>query len=277
VLLPWACCVPLFLALGVWQGDPPLQSLDVGKWLALGPGHLYFLVLIAQLYVVFLALPRGVVPLRWATGGLVVLQLGLMAWRTYGPLPGGALAWPGVYASHEEAPFWVGTFALGCLTASEWPRVRRLDRFWMLALIAAAAAGGLLLLEGRGISAGQDEGNAAYLWPSRLPQTIAWSLALLWLGRRFQPLLGRLWRPVRQLSQHSLGIYLLHPIFLAVLGPRTSGLPVFLRVPLLLAASFTAAYGTVHLLALTTPTAAVIGEQPASRVKAAPERLATAA
>lgn len=276
VLLPWTCCVPLFLALDALQGDPSLQPGAVGTWLAYGPGHLYFLILIAQLYLLFLVLPRNPVRLRWATAGLVLLQVALMAWRTYGALPAGAFAWPGVLASPEEAPFWAGTFALGALTAAEWPRLAPLDRWWPLAVLASAAAAGLLLMEGRIIAdTAVREGSGAYLWPSRLPQTIVWSLTLLWLGRRFHARWGIVWPAVGRLSQHSLGIYLLHPMFLAFLGPHTAWLPAAIRVPVLAAVSFVCAYLLVRLLSFSGPTAAAVGEEPRSRpARLTPNRLA---
>jgi peptidoglycan/LPS O-acetylase OafA/YrhL len=248
VLLPWACCVPLFLLLDAGRGDPALRPDAVGGWLASGPGHLYFLLLVAQLYLLFLVLPRDHVRLRWVTAGLVALQLGLMAWRSYGS--------PAAHG-YEEAPFWMGTFALGCLASAEWQRLARLWRLWPVGLALCALSGALVLAEGQAISAAH-EGSLAYLWPSRLPQTVVWSVTLLWLGRALasRPLVG-------ELSRHSLGIYLLHPVFLDALGPRTSVLPPAVRAPLLLAASFAAAYAAVRLLALRRGTALAIGESSA--------------
>jgi peptidoglycan/LPS O-acetylase OafA/YrhL len=131
-------------------------------------------------------------------------------------------------------------------------------------LVFAAASALALLGEGSGIHNPADEGNGAYLWPSRLPQTITWCLAALAAGARVDPRLG-VWRPVRALSRHSLGIFLLHPLFLDLLGPHTAALPGPVRVPLLLAASFGAAYVLVRLLALNRRTAAAIGEEPPRR------------
>lgn len=261
VLLPWLSCVPLFLVLDWQRGDTGEDPASVGRWLAFGPGHLYFLILVAQLYLVFLVLPRDTRRLRWAAAALVAAQLGLMAWRTYGPLPGGALTGVGVLASPEEAPFWAGTFALGCLASAEWPRLARLARFWPLAVLATIASGALLLGEGRLLSDQVREGSSAYFWPSRLPQTLAWSLALLWLGRRWAGQIGK--APlIGELSRHSLGVYLLHPAFLDALGPASNGVPPALRVPLLLVVSFAGAYLAVRLLSLTQLTALMVGEAP---------------
>lgn len=264
VLLPWSCCVPLFMALDARQGDLSIAPYAVGHWLASGPGHLYFLLLIAQLYLLFLALPRETNRLRIATAVLVALQLVLMAWHSHSSAEGLAAA-----LGYEEAPFWMGTFSLGCLTAAEWPRLARLARFWPIAVVASAISGCLVLLEGQTIAPiAANEGSSAYLWPSRLPQTVIWCLTLLWLGRILLSQAGCIEQAARQLSTHSLGIYLLHPLFLTALGPWTSGLPTVARVPLLLGASFSGAYGLVRLLTLWRGTALVIGEQPPVRRRA---------
>jgi surface polysaccharide O-acyltransferase-like enzyme len=261
-LLPWACCIPLFLTLDLSQRDPAPEAAAVGQWLLQGGGHLYFLLLIAQLYLLFLLLRTGVHRLRWTAGALVLLQVALMAWRTYGPPPPSVLYWPGIQMSHLEAPFWAGTFALGCLAGAEWDRLARLDRFWPLALAVAMAAGWLVLTESHLVgTVDWRQGNAAYLWPSRLLQTVSWSLALLWLGRRFYAHASASWAAIQRLSQHSLGLYVLHPIVLAMLGPRTNMMPASARVVVLMSAALAGSYIAVRLLAHTRLTAAAIGEQ----------------
>jgi len=218
-------------------------------------------VLIAQLYVLFVGLAARPKWLPRVTATMVGVQLLLMAWRTYAPLPEGPWAWPAVYLSHEEAPFWAGTFALGCLAAARWPWLARLDRLWPLLMVGCVASAALLLGESRLIEpASLHEGNAAYLWPSRLPQTVMWCLGLLWLGRWIAPRLGRAWVWIGGLSRHSLGIYLLHPLFLELLGPRTSATPGWLRVPLLIGISFGGAYAMLWLLRVLTPATAALAE-----------------
>ncbi len=275
ILLPWACFVPVFLALGSARGDPRLRADAVGQWLASGPGHLYFLVLIAQLCVAFLMLPRDPAKLARATGALLALQLALMAWRTYGPLPSGALAWPGIYSAIEEAPFWLGTFTLGCLAAAEWRRLTAFDRWWPVGVLGSIAAAALVLAEARLVPAGPlREGSAGFLWPTRLAQTATWALTLLWLGRRMYPRAAGAWRPVRELSGRSLGIYLLHPIALDVAGPHTQALPPAIRVPALIVVSFAAAYAAVWLLARSRPTAVAVGERAPPLLQGRPTRMA---
>ena len=255
ILGPWLCWTPVFLlADSLSGGTGPL-----GPWLAFGPGHLYFLLLMAQLSLLFPALPRHARRLGYWTAAAVALQLALMVWRTYGTLPGGWLAWPAVYLSHEEAPFWLGTFLLGCLTARLWPYLSRWERYWPAALAAAVVAAAFVLLEGSAI--GGDywrQGNAAYLWPSRLAQTMSWCLSLLWLGRRWSGAGSRL---VRGLSVRSLGVYAVHPLFLSLLGPFTAPMPVAVRVPLLMATALAGAYATVALIARTRLGAFAMGDQ----------------
>lgn len=244
ILLPWAACVPLFLWVDSRAG--PVGTL--WQWLAFGPGHLYFLLLTAQLSVVFVFMPRDARRLRWFALAAVAVQLGLSAWRTYAALPAsGWLAWAAVYLTHEEAPFWIGTFALGALLGSAWDRLAGLARWWPLWVALAFAAGAVVLLEGRLVPAGAlREGNGAYAWPSRLPQAVMWSLALLWAGRLSRHAASS---PVVQaLSRHSLGIYLLHPLALTVLGPATVTLPAAMRVPLLMAAALSAGWALTAAL-----------------------------
>ena len=169
----------------------------------------------------------------------------------------------------------MGTFAIGCLIGAEWPRLARLARFWPIALVASSGAAILLLAESHVVRAGMwDEGSGAYLWPSRLPQTLTWSVCLLWIGREFRAT----WAPIRELSEHSLGIYLLHPIPLGLIGPLTSALPSGVRVPILMISCLASAYVLVRLLGQTPLGAVALGEPATTEANARPASLrATAA
>src|SRR5262249_5849908 len=58
VVVPWLCWAPVFIVAALAEGKLDADVGAVLRNLVLGPGHLYFLVLIAQLYVVMLVAPR---------------------------------------------------------------------------------------------------------------------------------------------------------------------------------------------------------------------------
>ncbi|MGH7903005.1 MAG: acyltransferase [Candidatus Dormibacteraceae bacterium] len=269
VLVPWAVWAPVFFLVGAGFGKTPSDPLGILKWAALGPGHLYFLLLIAQLYLVMLLIPRGRAGLAAFTVAALALQL-ILGWlHTYllALTFHGHLAWPLVYEADLEAPFWIGYFSLGCLIGSEYERLRHLSRYWWLALLAAAVAIAAMLevsnlVPHRGFS----QSTYAYLWPSMLPMTVAIVASVLWAGRRLRPKLGLVWPAIRGLSRHSLGIYVLHVLVVTYLGLMTPNLFAPLRYALLVVVSLAVTYPVVAWLASTRPGAIAVGEAAPARV-----------
>ena len=116
--LPWPFWAAVYLLLNLALQRVPADGGSVAHWLLNGPVHLYFLVVIAQLYLLFVVLPRTPLGLAAAAGTLLGLQLALYAWRTFGSPPLAATAF-------LEAPYWAGYFALGCWLGARYSGVRR--------------------------------------------------------------------------------------------------------------------------------------------------------
>ena len=261
-IVPWLAWVPVYAAIDLVFGKVAANPHDLVVWLAYGPGHLYFLVLIAQLAVLFPFLPSSRVRLAAVAGALLALQLVLGIARTYAPLPGGPLAWPFTYLPQMEAPFWAGWFVLGCLLSAWYDRFRVESWLWPVALALTVLGGALVLVEAALVPGDEwRQGTYAFLWPSRLPATLAVVALLLWVGRELAPVAGALWTPVRALSERSLGVYVIHVGVLEVLG-RTAlaGLPPLPRLAALLIGSLTIAYALTVALARTGAGALALGE-----------------
>ena len=223
-LLPWLPWAGIYFVLTVrFQGMSPLPSQSWGWWTG-GAGHLYFLLLIPQLYLLYWVWPKSA---RGATLAMVVaigVQLGAQLARVLLPLHGG---WGQILMldyGFEEAPFWVGYFAIGVVLGlrPEWLRSFA-RRGWVAAALTIPAA--ILLLAGLpgrvaahwGPWVG---GTGAFLRPSLLLLTVV-VLADLWaLGSYLRKWAGlAVERSVRSLSRNSLGVYIIHPAFLLASGP----------------------------------------------------------
>src|SRR5579875_1521651 len=265
ILVPWMVWAPIYAVADMLLGQLSPDPRDVAVWFAYGGGHLYFLLLIAQLSLLLPALPTC---RRWLVGlaALVLAaQLALDALHTYGPPASGALAWPYTYLTPVEAPFWAGWFLLGCLAGWAYDRhLTRLAWLWPLSLAATVASSVAVLMEGRAVP--EDwwrQGTNAFLWPAVVLQGFTVALTLLWGGRRLAGVVSAawLWRPVRGLSQHSLGVYVIHVLLLNLLGILIGDWPPVVRIAGLLAGSLGLAYLATRGLATTRPGALAVGEQ----------------
>ena len=258
-LVPWLVWVPAYLALDLWQGL--LAPAHVRDWLLSGGGHLYFLLLVAQLYLVLLFLPRSRRGLYAFAAAATILQLALDAAHAHGPLDGDR--WATV-----QSPFWAGYFALGCLAGAEYERLIRLRRLWPLAALAAVAATALVLAEAAMI--GQSywrQGAYSFLWPSRLPATLAICLAVLWGGAALKRRPAWLFTIAEELGSRSLGVYVLQSAVLVFLGPRTGQLPAAARVALLVPVTLVIAYAATRLLLRFRLGRLSLGERAAAAAK----------
>jgi probable poly-beta-1,6-N-acetyl-D-glucosamine export protein len=265
ILVPWLVWVPVYAAVDLVAGKVKANPHDLAVWLAYGPGHLYFLLLVAQLAPLLPFLPADRRRLALLAGAAVAVQLALDVVRTYATLPtDGAIAWPVTFVAHMEAPFWIGWFLLGCLLSAGYEGFRAGSTLWPVALGVAVLGGGAVLAEATMVPGDQwRQGTDAFLWPSRLPATLGVVALLLWAGRDLAAGAGPLWRPVRSLSQRSLGVYVIHVAVLEGLAHTPLvGLPAPARLTVLLLGSLGIAWVLAVLLARTAAGALALGELP---------------
>ena len=273
-LLPWVAWIPLLALYDLVNGGLQTDAGDLRVWLAYGPGHLYFLFLVAQLYLLILVMPRSRRGLLVFTSVALALQLALGVLHTYGPEPPGFWAWPLTHLPQMEAPFWAGYFCLGCLVGAEYQRLRSWSHLWPIGLALVPPAVLLVLAESRLVPDDSwRHGLYSFLWPSQLPATLVSAAALLWGGRHLAAAVGRVWAPVTALSRHSLGVYLLQVPVVTVLGNQTAhGWAPTPRFLLLFAGSIAISYLLVELLTRHRLGALSVGEQqlqPAPRLERA--------
>lgn len=280
-LLPWIFWAPIYFALTVgFEGMSPAPATDWGWWVG-GAGHLYFLILIPQLYVLFLIWPKGRHSSVVAAGLAVGLQVGLQLARVLLPIHGGIGQVLLLDYGSEEAPFWIGYFAIGVMLGvhRDWFRASRWPRW--LAGLGTVPAGAILLagLPGK-IAANWGPwvgGTGGFLRPSLVLFTTTIFIDLWLIATECAPLLRR-WprRSLASLSRHSLGIYITHPMFLLAAGPfleilprplsLQEGLPLSL-LPFVLLVTGATAFGWAATKCLTAHpfTAWAIGEAPSAR------------
>ncbi len=226
---PWVCWAAVFFAIAVLGAHMSPNPVRTWGWWAGGAGHLYFLLLIPQLYLLLLVWPRG---RRASAVALVVagaVQVGLQLLRVLAPLHGPA-ATILLDFGFEEAPLWVGYFALGIFLGRHQGWLGSGAR-WAPAVLALAVASEVVLFVGPvGLIARHwgpwVGGTGAFLRPTLL-LTTALVFTLLWWAA--PALLGRGGRGMRRVvaegSRHSLGIYIVHPLFLLVVGPQLQRAP----------------------------------------------------
>jgi surface polysaccharide O-acyltransferase-like enzyme len=220
-LLPWLVWAPIYVVIGIFLTGEVDRSLPaVRDWLLLGGGHLYFLILIPQLYAVFLLWPRSARGTMIAAICATAVQIGLGVYRLYAPgdapLNGFFMAY-----GYELFVFWIGYFAIGAAIGTRlsqrgnpgWPAWP----FWAATPVAAA----LLLININFSTAPNrdfNNGTGAFLNPMLLPLTVAVFLAV---AISATPLLAghhRVRAAVLYVSQLSLGIYILHEALLYLPG-----------------------------------------------------------
>jgi surface polysaccharide O-acyltransferase-like enzyme len=223
-LVPFLAWAPVYFAAGLWvTGD----LVDVGRggligWWLGGAGHLYFLLLIPQLYAAFLLWPRRLRPTLWLAGAAMAVQVVLETVRLAGPMPStleGVSLWKG----YELLPFWIGYFATG-VAAGRLLALRR-DRadhpraaLACLAMVPAAVALLLASPVDRLRHGDFAQGTGAFLRPLLVPVVLTVTGAVLLGAPAVLRRLPRLAPPLRALSRDSLGVYITHPLIAFLLG-----------------------------------------------------------
>lgn len=280
-LVPWLPWAAIYFALTVlFSGMSASPSQDWGWWTG-GAGHLYFLVLIPQLYLLYMIWPKTTRGAGIAAGLAVAVQVGVQILRVALPIHGGAGQIFLLDYGFEEAPFWVGYFAIGILFGLHPGWLVRGGRWRLMALPLTGAALELVFLGLPSRIAAHwgpwVHGTGGFLRPSLLLLTALvfydfWLLGSLKLLSR--P--SRLHHTVAGLSRHSLGIYIVHPSFLLAAGPllEIAPWPISLQEPLpwslipfalLVVGALVFGWAATALLASRRTTAWAVGEAPRAR------------
>ena len=224
-IVPWLAWVPVYIAFDILIGTVKPTSAGVLSFLQLGTGHLWFLLLVPQLYLLF---ALGVRHASWRFAAVAVaLQVALYVVRLYVTLPGSL---SGLVLSHGYLifPFWIGYFAVGVAAGRHLARIRlhRPPPLPRTALAAGAAvlvvASAELLLNahypGARYAGTFLRGTGAFLNPL-LPLFV---FASVWWLHITMPLVmqhsSAMRSTVRVLSDQSLGLYIVHPMLLWYFG-----------------------------------------------------------
>jgi surface polysaccharide O-acyltransferase-like enzyme len=226
-VLPWLIWAPVFCLLDIaWSvGLTPTWSA-LGDFFAGGAGHLYFLVLVPQLYVLLLLWPSRRRALVAVTAAAVAVQVALSVIRLEVPMHGGLARQLLLAHGFELFPFWIGWFALGVL-AGRWLAAQRGPARGMPAwpfAVAVPVTAALLLWENVGgtPNAAFMQGTGAFLRPLMLPYAVAVCGAVIFAAPRLLRHTPRLRAATGTLSRHSLGVYIVHPVLLTWLGRWTA-------------------------------------------------------
>ena len=272
-VVPWLIWAPIFCVADlIWTGDLSPSWSAVRDWWSGGAGHLYFLVLVPQLYVLLLAWPARRRPLAVVTGAAIAVQVALSVVRLEVPLGGGVIGQLMLGHGFELFPFWIGYFAIGVL-AGRWLRSRsgRGLPAWPF-VVAVPVTAVLLLRDGvnGAPNAAYATGTGAFLRPLLLPFAVALCGAVLFGAPRLLRRMPRLRSATGTLSRHSLGVYIVHPLLLTLLGELAMpALHAHLPWSILPFLAVVAGCGGGALLFCAllarTPLAVAIGEQRARR------------
>ncbi|HKR99880.1 MAG TPA: acyltransferase, partial [Candidatus Dormibacteraeota bacterium] len=267
-LLPWLVWMPVYLAFNILvTRGVHADAGSVYTFLNQGAGHLWYLLLIPQLYLLFAAWPERhpwllVLP-------SLALQTALVIIRVYGPLPDQLLREVVLVHGFLLFPFWIGYFAIGVAIgrgASPRLRTQRHGLLMAVAIIDVAASGYLLLnVDFSHAQYGEFlSGSGAFLNPVLPLFTITVIILVLTAAPPLLRMSSRVAGGLRSLSDLSLGIYILHPIPLHFLGlhlrdPISSGTPfAFLPFIAIVLGSLIAAAIATRLIA-ATPLAVTVG------------------
>ena len=279
-LLPWVVWAAVYFVIGMTLTDDVKGSHGAFDWWVYGTGHLWFLLLIPQLYIVFALWPRTHLAALAAIAIAVQAALGLE--RMLAPVSLGSLVaqftlWRGFLLF----PFWIGYFALG-IALARWLRKPSTTPAFIgaaaLALVISAALFGAVDFVSPGspdpggavwhvdVTAAWgdwDQGTGAFLNPLLIPFTVSVVMLTAAAATRWLREGARLTAGVRRLSEWSLAVYILHPVLLdTVVGrivPRFGGAAGQALTDLLLIALTLAVAMALTAVLERTPLAITLG------------------
>ncbi|MDR0360533.1 MAG: acyltransferase [bacterium] len=282
-LVPWAAWVPVYALVGLFlTAEIPHDWADLGGWLELGAGHLWFLVLIPQLYLVALVWPRTPRGTALAGAAALLVQVGVGIYRLYapgdGPLQGVLLPF-----GFELGVCWIGYFGVGAALGARLARGSLRWPAWPFWLMVPPAAW-LVLWVGAPGAANPSflQGTGAFLNPALPLIAVPSFVAVALTGDRVLAAHGRLRAVTVRLSELSLGVYIVHEALLYVPGRLLApllqrDLPVSLVGFGLLVAVALGLSAVATRLLVATPLAVTLGSRRSARSRLAARRLGTAA
>jgi peptidoglycan/LPS O-acetylase OafA/YrhL len=235
VVTPFLTWVLIYLAAYVAIGIVSVHSLqDVLEliWNGTIAGHLYFLGVACQFYLLYMVLPRSRRATMILLAVAVPLQLALSGLRAAGWHPQAPFDILFGYQAQWFGIWWVGYYALGA--AAAWyrrPLIEWLGSHRALALLGLAVIAPLAILDMWKAGA---EGYDEIFRPSTFFLTVAVIAALMSLA----PAIGRMRVAVggklELLAQRSMGVYLVHPLVLMAAANfvHTNWLPLDFEGPI---------------------------------------------
>jgi surface polysaccharide O-acyltransferase-like enzyme len=228
-LLPWVFWVPVYVLINVFifNGVQPTIA-SIVEFVDTGGGYLWFLLLVPQLYVLFALWPQQN---SWSlAAAAVAVQVTVSLLRVFNALPAGLPWWAHRYG-FMMFPFYIGYFAVGIALGRDLARRRGAyevlqwavtrTRVVAVALAIAVVVSAMLVVliryPGNAFAAAIPE-TGAFINPvlpllvfSIIAMTLLTAPALL----QRSPLLAQ---RVRTLSELSLGVYIIHPVVVWLLG-----------------------------------------------------------
>ena len=204
---------------------PPLHMLQtVGIQLITGAGHLYFVIVLVQFYLLFpllaWVLDRAA---RWhvaIVGVGLAAQLAVTIALHY--LHMNSLIWRDIDATREITSYGFYLVA-GAVTGAHLPAVRSWvwRHRWAVGGAALAVTAGAEVFYVLTVHAGESPGDASDPFSPEFIASYLAAIALLWLAGAWWAAWrrdGRLSRFVRTASDNSFGVYLSHVVFLDLLA-----------------------------------------------------------
>jgi surface polysaccharide O-acyltransferase-like enzyme len=222
-LIPWLVWAPLFVLYGWFvTGDPGHSVNGICIFLYWGAGHLWFLLLIPQLYLVYLVWPRR--NLAVVAAGALAAETALCFAHLYVVPPDGVPA--SLLGPHafQLFPLWVGYFGVGVLTGrllATRGEPRHVSLPAALACVGAVAAAVWLQVQRfPGVASDLQTGTAAFVLPQEPLLVLAVGALVLVTAPPLLARSGVLAWLTATVADNSLGIYILHPPVVYVIGKR---------------------------------------------------------
>lgn len=222
-LIPWIVWAPIYCVFGLYLTGEIAHSFQaVESWWLYGTGHLYFLLLVPQFYLLFLLWPRSKRGVIIAAFCGMLLQEIFCIERLFGPLPGNNfLQQLSLDQGYLLFPFWIGYFSVGVAIGHFIGFFGKMRFSVKLAICIAIPISGLIVVLGAPIHAPYAtfaHGTGGFLLP--LMPTLVFSIigSCLCFGTYLAEHMRRLFGILVVIANYSLGIYITHEALLYIPG-----------------------------------------------------------